>query len=91
MFPVLAAANYDPQEFENPGEFLLDRAPNRHLSFGAGPHICLGLKLARAEVDIALQELWQRWPDLQADFDITQPNWSNRLGMRALKSLSVKI
>ncbi len=87
MFPVLAAASYDPQEFEDPGEFRLDRAPNRQLSFGAGPHTCLGLKLARAEVDIALQELWQRWPDLQADFDITQPDWSNRLGMRALKSL----
>ena len=88
--PVLASANYAPARFENPTEFMLDRPKNYHVGFGVGPHVRLGLKLARLETPIVLQRLFTRWPDLMPEFDVTEPDWSRRLGMRALRTLNVK-
>ena len=90
LMPVLASANYDPARFENPTEFQIDRPRNYHLGFGAGPHVCLGLKLARAETQVILERLFTRWPDLQPAFDLSQPDWSRRIGMRSLSTLTVK-
>ena len=52
-----ASANRDEAEFACPHAFDLDRASNRHLSFGAGPHRCAGSNLARMNLRIALEEL----------------------------------
>lgn len=57
------AANYDPEVFERPDEIILDRAPNKHLSFGAGPHRCPGAPLARLELEIMLEQVLTRLPD----------------------------
>ncbi|OLR93707.1 cytochrome P450 [Actinokineospora bangkokensis] len=43
---MMAAANRDPRQFADPDRIVLDRAPNRHLAFAWGPHICLGARLA---------------------------------------------
>jgi cytochrome P450 len=51
------AANRDPALFDRPDEVLLDRSPNRHVSFGVGIHRCLGSHLARMEVTVALEQL----------------------------------
>jgi hypothetical protein len=64
---VLAGANADAREFDDPGEVRIDRSPNRHLSFGSGPHRCLGSHLARVELRIALEELHRRIPDYLVD------------------------
>lgn len=48
-------AGLDPQEFENPHEVRFDRKP-RHVSFAYGPHICVGMHLARREMRIAMKE-----------------------------------
>lgn len=90
VMPVLAAANCDPARFDNPYEFQIDRPQNYHLGFGAGPHVCLGLKLARAESQIVLERLFHRWPHLQPAFDPAEPDWSRRIGMRSLNTLKVK-
>ncbi len=50
------AANRDPDAFENPDEVALDRFPNRHLSFGAGVHRCVGSHYAKLMVRVALEE-----------------------------------
>lgn len=64
VFLALASANRDPREFVDPEHFHLARKRNRHLSFGAGDHVCQVQHLARAEMRIALDRLLDRLPDL---------------------------
>ena len=59
---LAAAGNYDPSTFEDPRKFDAERTPNRHLTFIAGPHRCLGAALARRELRIALGEFLRRIP-----------------------------
>jgi len=55
------AANRDPSQFESPAEFRLDRANGRsHLGFGYGVHTCPGAPLARSEVRITIERLFDR-------------------------------
>jgi cytochrome P450 len=49
------AANRDPDVFERPGEVILNRPHNRHLTFGAGPHRCVGSNLARLQIRVAVR------------------------------------
>jgi cytochrome P450 len=53
----LASANRDPAIFSDPDEFIPGRAPSQHLSFGAGPHACLGSHLGRLEGEVMLSAL----------------------------------
>lgn len=64
-----AAGNRDPQAFEAPTEYRLNRPPNRHLSFGWGIHTCPGAALARMELRVLLEELLRRMPDLRVSVD----------------------
>jgi cytochrome P450 len=62
-----AAANRDPDMFSNPDEFQFDRTPNRHLSFGAGNHKCLGQHFARVQMEELLGQVITRMPDYVVD------------------------
>ena len=57
---VLPSANRDPDVFDDPERFVLDRSPNPHLAFGHGPHKCAGIAVARTELKVALEELLAR-------------------------------
>ncbi|MEZ5737438.1 MAG: cytochrome P450 [Novosphingobium sp.] len=59
---LVASGNFDPDKYEDPREFRLDRSHNRHMTFVAGPHRCLGINLARYELRIALAEFLRRIP-----------------------------
>ena len=59
------AANRDSEEFSDPDKLVLDRQPNRHLAFGAGPHRCIGLHLARLQMSVALEQILRRLPDFR--------------------------
>jgi cytochrome P450 len=55
-------AGRDPEEYERPDEVILDRKA-RHVSFGYGPHLCVGVHLARREMRIAMEEFLRRVPE----------------------------
>lgn len=61
----IGAANRDTEVFEDPTKFDIGRKPNRHLAFAGGPHVCVGLTLARMEGKIALQRFLNRYPDYE--------------------------
>jgi cytochrome P450 len=66
----IAAANRDPAVFEHPDQFIPGRPrARRHLAFAQGPHVCLGIHLARLEARAGLAALTQRLPNLRLDPD----------------------
>jgi cytochrome P450 len=64
---MLAAANRDERRWDRPECFDLRRRPLPHLAFGAGPHFCLGMHLARLETQLALEALLDRFAGLRLD------------------------
>jgi cytochrome P450 len=86
----LGSANRD-EGFLGPdaAELRLDRASARqHVSFGAGPHHCLGASLARLEASIALARLTARFPRLALDGPVT---WNGRINLRGPAHLPVSL
>ena len=81
----IGAANRDPRAFDDPDGLRHDRAPNRHLAFAAGPHVCLGLTLARMEARVALERLLARFPA----YRVTERDRSPRLRFRGFARLGV--
>ena len=61
MYP---SANRDESVFENAEFFDATRTPNPHLAFGFGPHFCLGNQLARLELRVMFERIFERLPDL---------------------------
>lgn len=70
----LAGANRDPSEFPDPDRFEL-RRPNarRHLAFAVGPHVCVGMELARIEATLALQAVLTTLGDVRLGDDVPPP------------------
>ncbi|HTL86657.1 MAG TPA: cytochrome P450 [Acidimicrobiia bacterium] len=66
----IGSANHDEKVWQNPEEFDIFRPPKQHLAFAWGPHMCLGLHLARMETKVALTQLFDRLPGLRFDPEI---------------------
>ena len=82
----IAAANRDPAHFVEPDRFDIGRKPQRNLSFGLGPHGCLGAHLARLQSEIALDVLLQRYHRIETD--PTRPTrWYRTAGNRGPEKL----
>ena len=79
----------DEAVFERPHDAVLDRHPNRHLAFGQnGPHVCLGMWLARIEVRAVLQEIAAR---VHAIEPLAPPSWTRSNFICGVKRLPVRI
>ncbi|OBK39010.1 cytochrome [Mycobacterium sp. 1165196.3] len=63
------SANHDENEFDRPDEIILDRAPNRHVAFGLGPHRCIGSHLARLMSGVMVKAVLDRIPDYAVDVE----------------------
>ncbi len=63
----LGAANRDPQRWDDPDRFDVRRPPRANLGFAGGPHICLGMHVARAEMVVAMNAVLDRLPNLGFD------------------------
>ena len=84
---MIAAANRDPRQFDDPDRYVIDRRPNRHLTFAHGPHFCVGSALARNVAQIAVLSLLKRCPNIRltsADID-----WARGFAFRHARTLPV--
>lgn len=77
----------DESLFEDPFAFKVDRSPNNHLAFGTGPHLCLGMHLARIEVTAFFRALLPRLEDIELAGD---PTYIQSHFITGLKSLPVR-
>ena len=85
---IVAAANRDPDVFDDPDTLDLRRDPCPHLAFGAGIHSCLGAPLARLEGQIALSTIVRRFPKVRpASADL---RWRPAAVLRGLESLPLR-
>jgi len=82
-----SAANRDEEEFENPQSFIIDRSPNRHLVFGKGPHVCIGLLLAKIEMIALFKELMPRLKKVELT---AKPKYIKSFWVTGLKSLRLR-
>jgi cytochrome P450 len=81
------SANRDEDVFPDPFTFKIERTPNRHLAFGHGAHLCLGLHLARMEMKALYQELLSRADHLDV---AGEPAWVMANFVSGLKKLPIR-
>jgi cytochrome P450 len=74
VMPVLGAANRQEDRYPDPDRFDIFRSARAHVGFGYGVHVCLGMHLARLEMRVALNLLFDRLPNLRLDPDGEDPH-----------------
>ena len=84
----IGAANRDPAQFPEPDRFDAARKPNRHVGFGHGDHVCVGMNVARLEGRIAFARLLRRFPKVEPD---GAPERDRRIRFRGFRKLPVRV
>ncbi len=85
---MYGSANRDEAVFDEPDTFDVTRSPNPHVAFGFGPHLCLGINLARMEIRVALERLMVRLPDLKVEPGFV-PSYNHTAFVRGYEALPV--
>src|ERR1700683_3541416 len=88
-FIILAAANRDPAQFDDPDRFDITREPRDHLALGEGIHFCIGAPLARMEGAIAITALLERFPRLRLQDSSAPVTYKGSYFLRGLASLKM--
>ena len=73
---ISGSASHDESRWADPGRWDLDRAPQPHMAFGTGPHQCLGMHLARMELEVGINAVLDRLPNLRLDPEAEEPTIS---------------
>lgn len=91
VYLSLDSANHDPEVFEEPDRFWIERPSTlkKSLTFGQGSHYCLGAKLGALTVEVALETLFRRLPNLTID-NVGQLKWEPTWMFRSLESLPAR-
>ena len=84
----IGAANHDPAQFPDPERFDIARKPNRHVAFGQGDHVCVGMNVARMEGRIAFARLLARFPRIELN---GEPERDRRVRFRGFRKLPVRL
>jgi hypothetical protein len=84
----IGAANRDPAQFPEPERFDVARKPYRHIAFGHGDHVCVGMNVARMEGRIAFSRLLARFPKIELN---GQPERDRRVRFRGFKKLPIRV
>jgi len=84
----IGAANRDPAQFPGPDRFDIARKPNRHVAFGHGDHVCVGMNVARMEGRIALGRLLARFPKIELAGPTDR---DRRVRFRGFRKLPVRV
>jgi cytochrome P450 len=90
VLPLISAANRDPEAFTDPDGFDIARTDLDHVSFGYGPHFCVGAALGRLEASIALPALLARFPDLSLGVPRDELRFRSAFMTRGLLQLPVQ-
>ena len=85
---LIGAANRDPRRYENPDQLDLSRRGRSSLSFGWGPHACIGATLSLLETEVVFGRLLKRWPTLSLADCV--PQWGGNPLYRGLSTLTVR-
>jgi hypothetical protein len=89
VFLLMNAANRDPRAYEQPDTVDLGRDGPPHLTFGFGPHICLGFPLARLEGQIALPAVLARWRSIE--LEPWPVEWLDSMVLRGMQAMPVRV
>ena len=84
----IGAANHDPDQFPDPERFDVARKPNRHVAFGQGDHVCVGMNVARMEGRIAFTRLLARFPRIEL---AGEPERDRRIRFRGFRKLPLRV
>jgi cytochrome P450 len=84
----IGAANHDPAQFADPERFDVGRKPNRHVAFGQGDHVCVGMNVARMEGRIAFSKLLARFARIEI---AGAPERDRRVRFRGFRKLPVRV
>ncbi len=85
---LIGAGNRDPQRWDHPERLDITRAPRQHLGFGYGMHICLGLSLARLEMQVWLDHLLDRLPEFHLAENV---RYAGGLGLRGPEAVQIAV
>jgi cytochrome P450 len=88
LFALIGAANRDPARYPDPDRLDLTRADVRPLTFGAGPHYCLGAELARLEIEVVFRRLVDRFAEIEL---VGRARYQDRLSLRGPAEVPVRL